>query len=197
MSKPITEIDDPRLVKALAHPLRARIIAMLEEAPASPKQLAEALNMPLENVSYHVKKLVQLGLILLDHTRTTRGAVQHFYVPMQRPVISSKAWDELPQLYRDAAEAAAITETVDLLRAAAIQGQLGRPESHVQRFRFAFDAQAFSEAVEVFDEVIERFAEIEKTAQGRGHGRGTQRPTVYVGMLFEAPRPDGDPAPDA
>ena len=29
--KPITNIDDPRYVKALSHPLRVRILAMLQE----------------------------------------------------------------------------------------------------------------------------------------------------------------------
>ena len=37
--KPITNIDDPRYVKALSHPLRVRILAMLQERTASPSQL--------------------------------------------------------------------------------------------------------------------------------------------------------------
>jgi DNA-binding transcriptional ArsR family regulator len=38
--KPIKNIDDPRYVKAMSHPLRVRILAMLDERKASPNQLA-------------------------------------------------------------------------------------------------------------------------------------------------------------
>ena len=38
--KPITNIDDPRYVKAMSHPLRVRILAMLDERTASPVELA-------------------------------------------------------------------------------------------------------------------------------------------------------------
>ena len=31
-NKPVTNIDDPRYVKALSHPLRVRILALLQEA---------------------------------------------------------------------------------------------------------------------------------------------------------------------
>jgi hypothetical protein len=38
--KPITNIDDPRYVKAMSHPLRVRILALLDEHSASPVELA-------------------------------------------------------------------------------------------------------------------------------------------------------------
>ena len=57
MSKPISEIEDPRLVKALAHPLRIRILGILEQRSATPKELAELLDVQLENLSYHVRTL--------------------------------------------------------------------------------------------------------------------------------------------
>ena len=59
------DINDPRLVKALAHPLRIRILAILEDRVASPSEIAEQLDAPLGNVSYHVRQLAELGLISL------------------------------------------------------------------------------------------------------------------------------------
>ena len=44
---PITNIDDPRYVKALSHPLRVRILAMLGERTASPSQLSQWLGATL------------------------------------------------------------------------------------------------------------------------------------------------------
>ena len=50
----IPEIDDPRYVKAMSHPLRVRILAMLDERTASPVELAGWLGASLGTVAYHV-----------------------------------------------------------------------------------------------------------------------------------------------
>src|SRR3954465_80381 len=65
----ISDIGDPRLVKALAHPLRVQILSVLEERTASPSDLAEELGAPLGNVSYHVRTLTDLGLLKLGRAR--------------------------------------------------------------------------------------------------------------------------------
>src|SRR5919112_6130 len=64
--KPIKNIDDPRYVKAMSHPLRVRILAMLDERKASPHQLAGWLSASLGTVAYHVRTLEQLGLAELS-----------------------------------------------------------------------------------------------------------------------------------
>ena len=55
--RPINEINDPRLVKALAHPLRVSILSALEHRIASPSELADELDVPLPNLSYHIRML--------------------------------------------------------------------------------------------------------------------------------------------
>ena len=86
--KPIKNIDDPRYVKAMSHPLRVRILAMLDERKASPNQLAGWLGASLGTVAYHVRTLEQLGLIdLVDETRV-RGAVEHHYRAKARPNVT-------------------------------------------------------------------------------------------------------------
>ena len=74
--KPITDIDDPRYVKALAHPLRIRILAMLADRSASPVQLSARLDprLPLAaephaeqtSVAVHPIDLVARELELVD-----------------------------------------------------------------------------------------------------------------------------------
>src|ERR671939_1452020 len=92
MTKPITSIDDPRYVKAMSHPLRVRILAILQERRASPNELAGVLGATLGTVAYHVRTLHQLGLIeLVDETRV-RGAVAHHYRARERPQVSDAAW---------------------------------------------------------------------------------------------------------
>ena len=94
--KKITPLDDPRYVKALSHPLRVRILAILEERTASPVQLAEQLDASLGVVSYHVRTLERLGLIKLVRTNPVRGAVEHHYRANPRPTISDEGWAARP-----------------------------------------------------------------------------------------------------
>lgn len=82
--KPITNIDDPRYVKALAHPLRVRILAILEERPGSPVELSRLLDVSLGVVSYHVRTLDDLGLLKLIRTTQRRGAIEHHYRAVAR-----------------------------------------------------------------------------------------------------------------
>ena len=63
--KPYRDITDPRVAKALAHPLRTRILAALEGRTASPSELAAELDAPLGVLSYHVRRLTALGFVKL------------------------------------------------------------------------------------------------------------------------------------
>src|SRR3712207_3662142 len=65
--------------RALAHPLRASLVAALTERTASPAELAAALNERLGTVAYHVRALEGAGLVELVDRSVKRGAVQHHY----------------------------------------------------------------------------------------------------------------------
>src|SRR5690606_18459743 len=54
--------------------------ALLQErGEASPAQMAKALRMTTESVAYHVRTLVDHGVIALSRTVPVRGAIAHFY----------------------------------------------------------------------------------------------------------------------
>src|SRR3954451_9850958 len=93
---------DQRVAKALSHPLRAHVLAILNERVASPNDMAEQLGEPLGNVSYHVKALLELDCIELVNTRPRRGAVEHFYRAITRPYFSDRDWSRLPRSLRQA-----------------------------------------------------------------------------------------------
>ncbi|MEA2677531.1 MAG: hypothetical protein QOJ81_1672 [Chloroflexota bacterium] len=78
-------MSDQGIITALGHPLRARILAELDEHEASPKELSQALGEKLGNVSYHVRILAGLDLIELVRQTPRRGAVEHHYRSRPRP----------------------------------------------------------------------------------------------------------------
>lgn len=65
--------------RGLSHPLRIQIMQTIDQDTMSPSQLALALNVPLPNLSYHIRMLVQLGFLKLVRTRPRRGAIEHYY----------------------------------------------------------------------------------------------------------------------
>src|SRR3954451_15008353 len=78
-TRPAGGTSEARVAKALAHPLRARILQRLGERVASPADLAAELGAPLGVVSYHVRMLSNYDCVELVRTEPRRGALQHFY----------------------------------------------------------------------------------------------------------------------
>ncbi|MBJ7469649.1 MAG: helix-turn-helix transcriptional regulator [Solirubrobacteraceae bacterium] len=66
--------------RSQAHPLKLRIVDMFGTGEEfSPMMLHTELGDPLGNVSYHVRALLDAGLIELVRTEPRRGAIEHFY----------------------------------------------------------------------------------------------------------------------
>src|SRR5258705_1120414 len=92
--------SESRIAKALAHPLRARILQRLGERVASPGDLAVELDAPLGVVSYHVRMLRDYDCVELVRTQPVRGALQHFYKATARPNLDEGLWRTLPTTLR-------------------------------------------------------------------------------------------------
>src|SRR3954452_23132634 len=94
-------LDSERLMKAMSHPLRAAILRVLNERTASPAELARELDDHLHNVSYHTKRLEQLGCIELVKERQVRGAVEHFYRATARAMVDTSEWESLGPVIKE------------------------------------------------------------------------------------------------
>ena len=78
-------ISNLEQVKALAHPLRVRIIETLASSdPMTTKQVAELLGEKPTRLYHHVDLLEKAGLIQLTHTRKNRGTTEKYYEAIAR-----------------------------------------------------------------------------------------------------------------
>ena len=91
---------DEALLRAISHPLRHRLLGMLDGRTASPNQLARELGLPLGRVSYHIRLLNDLGAIELVGTEPRRGALEHFYRAVTTVWFSEADWSKLPRSAR-------------------------------------------------------------------------------------------------
>lgn len=67
------------LLRALAHPVRVRILSLLTGNAMSSAELARELGMKHAAVSYHVRQLDRAGFLEVAETRTVRGGHERRY----------------------------------------------------------------------------------------------------------------------
>lgn len=67
------------------NPVRQQLLRQLEisKGPMTPKMLADKLGISASGVQHHIKKLISLGVILLDHTEQINGITASFYKPAE------------------------------------------------------------------------------------------------------------------
>jgi DNA-binding transcriptional ArsR family regulator len=192
-------IDDPAYVKAMSHPLRVRILALLDERVASPVELAGWLGATLGTVAYHVRTLERIGLVELVHETRVRGAVEHHYRATARPRVSDEAWAAAPPIAKQAAVAASL-QTIDAYaQAASAAGGFDHGNAHLTRTAMRLDARGWNDLSRACMRLLAQVDRIETAAQERmelNPHTGETRDIALVMMLFEAARLTAEDADD-
>jgi DNA-binding transcriptional ArsR family regulator len=194
--KPQSDISDPRIIKALTHPLRIQILAALDERTASPSELADELGAPLGNVSYHVRQLAGLGLIKLVKRTPRRGAIEHHYKAVGRPQITDDAWAGTPATVKDAVVGAALGDLGSAVTAAAAAGGFSRPDAHLTRTQVKVDAKGWKDLDKELNATLARVQRITDDSAKRlakAGDDGAQAATVVM-LLFGNGNGDGEAA---
>jgi DNA-binding transcriptional ArsR family regulator len=155
---------DQKLIRALGHPVRQRILQALGGEVASPNELAQQLDEPLGNVSYHVKILAECDAVELVRTQPVRGAVEHFYRASARARIDdAEHWARLPESVRRALFDQTLQQTWQHLAEAAEQGGFDNPNTHLGWTTLELDDEAYeelgSEMIALLDRALEMQAE--------------------------------------
>ena len=71
-------VDDPAVVVALYDPLRYRIFRLLQ-APRTVAELGDAIGMPPNRLYYHVRRLVECGLVRQVDARASGRHTERVY----------------------------------------------------------------------------------------------------------------------
>lgn len=155
-----------RMAKALAHPLRARLLYSLNERVASPKELAAEHGEPLSNVSYHVKFLADLDCIELVDTAQRRGATEHYYRATQRAELTDEDWAQLPLSARRGFAADTVKLGIRKMAEALPDGGMDDPSTHLSFTRFELDERGRERLAENLRRVIEDAMDDQARTQG-------------------------------
>jgi DNA-binding transcriptional ArsR family regulator len=185
-------IVDPDVAKALAHPLRVRLLAMLEERVASPSEMAKHLDADLGVVAYHVRRLAAVGLVEMVRTRQRRGAIEHYYKAVPHTTITSDAWADVPSLVKAAMVSATLQEVSSHVNAAASNAGFDRGDAHLSRTPLTLDARGWSELATKMDKLLqdaEKIAAASRQRLERHQHDGAINGTAVLMLFEQAPTP--------
>lgn len=149
-----------RVLRALNHPVRRRILQELSEGSASASTLAKRFDLELGAVSYHLNQVLarECGVVVLVDTIARRGALEKIYG------LDTGVWEQLAHTPGPGA------------------GVYGL-------FPLEVDNSAWREICEAREEFEERIAAAVEGSHRRGVGIGLRRTRrVIVGVAAFSPR---------
>lgn len=192
------DITDPRLAKALAHPLRLEILRHLGDRTASPSEIATEIGAPLTNVSYHVRKLRALGLIKLVRKTPKRGVVEHYYSAKPRTTVSDEAWAGTPAIVKEALLSPMLEAATKQLANAISVGGFDRRDAHFSEQPLKLDVEGWEAVAAILKDALEGIIAAQEAATERLAGKPDAE--LIVGetlmMLFETAKPADGSSPD-
>lgn len=181
------ETIDQNLVRALAHPMRVRILEALQGRTASPTELTREFGDSLGVVSYHTNALLDVGCIEQVRTRPKRGTIEHFYTARPRSFIGHQDWRRAPLSIRAGVTEEAVRTFVAKVGAAIDADTIDRREDTTLNWMpITVDEQGWREAAEVLDKALRELMAVSARSRERlGDADGI--PVVTGLAAFEAP----------
>ena len=187
-----------RLMKALGHPMRMRILMRLSQKTMSPNQLAQELEERLGSVSYHVRVLVEIGYLELVKTEPRRGAVEHFYRAQARAFLTDSDWERLPDKTRQSLSDSVLQVMWRDIGIAVATGSFDeRIDRHLSCTSLVLDEQAWEKLKGEVDRVLDLAIDLQAESAARlqdGRKGGDEVSARLGALLYTGPasEPNGN-----
>jgi DNA-binding transcriptional ArsR family regulator len=180
---------DEQLAPLVACSNTIKVLTILAERPASPREIGPLLELSTSAASHHCKKLERLGMVELVEERDVGSAIQHIYRAIVRPLVSNEEWQKLSVAERQRFSIW-IVQLVLMDAARSFDAALfdACPNNHLSRTVMALDRQAFDEVAEIQDRALVETLEAEKLSGERIANGGEAGVDVVAAMMcFELP----------
>lgn len=200
-----TEVEGKKraetICAVLKHPLRVRILEVLNEGPRSPSQFVEEGLIPKQHftsyqqalslASYHFRELEKEGCLEVIESIPRRGAVEHVYRGLARVFFDDAEFEATSQ--EDRRELSRISLQGLIARAdRAIWEDTfdARADRHLTWMSMQLDERGWKEMIATLAGVFGELTQIRHDARDRLAASGEEVVPATVGMLgFESPPP--------
>jgi DNA-binding transcriptional ArsR family regulator len=187
--KPPT-LTNPLLAAAMTHPTRLQAMRILGEGTATPREIAEEIDEPTNNVAYHVNILTRLGCVELVEVRPTHGGrvVEHVYQATQMAYFDDDAWAQLGDGEKLNVVGAILRQLTDDIAQAMATGTFYDPDdNHLSLSPMVVDADGWHETIDLLDETLERLATIQERVNERRDGTEVTMRAKVAMLHFRSP----------
>jgi len=163
--KRLKQVIDPELAKALSHEIRSHILATLGDRIASPSEIAREIDVPVMEVSYHVRELRTRGLIKLVRTEKRRGFREHFYALSSQVMrLDEREWQAIPEQIRSSFGESLLYHATSDAIAALRSGTFDARGSHQSRCVMLVHDRGWDEVQEVLNNALEQLQAIRRAS---------------------------------
>jgi DNA-binding transcriptional ArsR family regulator len=187
------ERDKSTAATMLAHPLRVRILEVLNQRDMSPVEFCRdgfaPESMEVSHVAYHFRELAEYGALEVVERNPRRGSIEHVYRGLGRAYFSDPQWNEL-----DHSERVRLSKTMIQGLMARIEGALmsdtfdSRVNRHLTWIAMRLDEQGWSEMTTALTATFGEIEQIRADAEARLDREGEDGIPSTCGILgFPSP----------
>lgn len=185
----------------LKHPLRVRILEVLNEGPRSPSQFVEEGLIPKENfsnyqqalslASYHFRELEKEGCLEVIESIPRRGAIEHVYRGMARIDFDAGEFGAMPRDTRRQLSRISVQGLIARAdRAISADTFDARPDRHLSWMPMQLDERGWEEVIATLAATFGELTQIRHDARDRLAASGEEVVPATVALLgFESPSP--------
>lgn len=181
---------DQRLAKALGHPLRVRILEVVNERAVSPVQFfREFGGESLPKVAYHFRVLEKYDCIECVREVQRRGATEHFFRGTRRALFGDADWKRLPKSVQGGVTATMLQGFISKAAEAIETGTYdAREDSHLSWISMMLDEKGWEKMMALLAATLEEAQEIQVEAGERMAENGEVGfPVTFAAAGFESP----------
>jgi hypothetical protein len=196
------ERDKSTAASILAHPVRVRVLEILNERDMSPVEFCREgfapENMDVSHVAYHFRELAEYGCLTVVEENKRRGSVEHVYRGIGRAYFSDREWSDVsPE------DKARISKTVFQGLLARVESAVmaetfdGREDRHMSWIAMKLDEHGWREMATTLGAAFSEVEQIRTDAEARLARNGEKPiPSTCAILGFESPAtPDRPPPP--
>ncbi|HEX3735859.1 MAG TPA: winged helix-turn-helix domain-containing protein [Solirubrobacterales bacterium] len=187
------EETSQRLVKALAHPTRVRILGVLSHRDISPAEFARESGEVVTNVAYHFRELAKYGFAEVAETRPVRGSMEHIYTGTKQAFFGEEEWRLMPKPLQRLISGTVLHDMVGKMTEAVEAGTFdSRDDRHFTWTPLVVDEEGWTDLMSILDTAFEQIGEVAARAGERLAEQGCERIPATVALAgFESPKSRG------
>jgi DNA-binding transcriptional ArsR family regulator len=190
---------DEVVAYALGHRTRICVLTILNEGTYTPEQIAQIIDEPTNNVSHHIRELLDAGSIEVAKTEKVRNTTLHYYRAIKMPYYSDEEMAAMTPEHREVTFGLNLQCMMAEAMAGLSAGKMRDPRVCMAWRWFNVDERGREEMAEEHARSWAKYAEIEAAATNRRVKSGEDAVSMIVAhMGFQrartAPRPPGESA---